>query len=198
MWKREEASDHFLGMIQKKSRLNFSRLLFFSRLKISRKIHKKMPISIITAMTQEGVIGLDQKLPWHIREELQYFKSMTLNKPIVMGLRTFESIGSRPLPRRRNVILTRNKNFVCSFSDCTILHSIESVLNLLKNENEIMIIGGASVYKQFLPLASRLYITIIHEVCKGDTYFPTINWSDWTLKEEHSRLLFTTKVYDRN
>jgi dihydrofolate reductase len=154
-----------------------------------------MLISMIVAMTEEGVIGRDQKLPWHIPEELQYFRAMTLNKPIVMGLRTFESMGSRPLPHRPNVILTHDENLVST--TCIVLHSVEAVLETLKDYDEIMIIGGASVYKQFLPLASRLYITIIHEAYKGDTYFPTVNWADWTLKDEHPRLLFTTKVYER-
>ncbi len=150
---------------------------------------------MIAAMTEEGVIGRDQKLPWQIPEELQYFRAMTLNKPIVMGSRTFESMGSRPLPHRPNIILTRDQEFVSA--TCTVLHSIEAVLDTLKGYEEIMIIGGASVYKQFLPLASRLYITIIHEAYKGDTYFPSVDWNDWALKNEDSRLLFTTKVYER-
>jgi dihydrofolate reductase len=150
---------------------------------------------MITAMTEEGVIGREQQLPWRIPEELQYFKAMTLNKPVVMGLRTFESMGSRPLPHRPNILLTHDQTFVST--TCIVLHSVEDVLEALKDYDEIMIIGGASVYKQFLPLASRLYITIIHEAYKGDTYFPTVNWADWTLTEEHPRLLFTTKVYER-
>jgi len=155
-----------------------------------------MIISLIAAMTDEGVIGLDQKLPWHILEELQYFKAITIHKPVVMGRKTFESMGSRPLPHRPNIILTHDQTFVST--SCTVLHSIEAVLEQLEHYDEIMIIGGANVYQQFLSRASRLYITIIHEAYKGDTYFPTIDWADWTLKEAHKKLLFTTKVYERS
>ncbi len=154
-----------------------------------------MVISLITAMTAAGVIGRSQQLPWHIPEELQYFKATTLHKPVVMGRKTWESMGSRPLPNRPNIILTRDQTFVST--TCTVLHSVEEVFQALHQYDEIMIIGGAKIYQQFLPLSSRLYITIIHEAYTGDTYFPTITWTDWVLKEEDTRLLFTTKVYER-
>lgn len=152
-------------------------------------------ISLITAMTTEGVIGRAGKLPWHIPEELKYFKAMTLNKPIVMGRKTFESMGSRPLANRLNIILTRESVFECS--GCLVVHSVEEVLEQCNPDEEIMIIGGADIYKQFLPLASQLYITIIHGTYEGDTYFPSIAWNDWVLKEEHPGLLFSTKIYIR-
>jgi dihydrofolate reductase len=154
-----------------------------------------MQISLITAMTEAGVIGLEGKLPWHIPEELQYFKAMTLNKPIVMGRKTFESMGKRPLPNRINIILTHDASFEAT--GCTVVHSVEALLEQFKEQEEIMIIGGGEIYKQFLPLASQLYITLIHEEYKGDTYFPPIEWSHWALKEEHLGALFTTQLYIR-
>lgn len=154
-----------------------------------------MKISLIAAMTQKGVIGQNQTLPWHIPEELKYFRAMTLNKPIVMGRKTFESMGSKPLPNRSNIILTRDRLFEAS--GCTVLHSVEEILQQFKQCDEMMIIGGADIYKLFLPLASRLYITVIHETYQGDTYFPHVDWTEWALKEEQPKVLFTTQVYDR-
>lgn len=154
-----------------------------------------MIISLITAMTKEGVIGRDQRLPWHISEELQYFKAMTLHKPVVMGRKTFESMGSRALPNRPNIILTNDRNFVSTV--CSVVHSVEETLSLLEKYDEIMVIGGKMVYEQFLPLASRLYVTIIHEAYTGDVYFPDVVWSDWILQEAQVKPLFTTKIYER-
>lgn len=154
-----------------------------------------MKISLITAMTGKGVIGRDQGLPWRIPEELKYFKSMTVHKSIVMGRKTFESMGRKPLAHRSNIILTRDLSYVAPL--CTVVHSVEEVLKQCEQDDEIMIIGGADIYKQFLPLASRLYVTLIHEAYAGDTYFPDVDWADWELKEAQPREQFTTKIYDR-
>lgn len=154
-----------------------------------------MIVSLITAMTEEGVIGRDQRLPWHIPEELQYFKSMTVHKPVVMGRKTFESMGSWALPNRPNIILTHDHTFVSPV--CSVVHSVEEALCLCAQYDEIMVIGGRIVYEQFLPVASRLYVTIIHEAYVGDVYFPSIVWSDWILKEAQVKPLFTTKIYEK-
>lgn len=135
-------------------------------------------ISIISAVAENRVIGNKNSLPWHLPADFRYFKENTLNKPIVMGLNTFESIGEKPLPDRKNIILNDNPNYIPP-EGCFVAHSIEELLDMVKNENEVMICGGASVYKQFLPLANRLYLTYIHHNFEGDTYFPEFNIDDW-------------------
>lgn len=156
-----------------------------------------MHIALIAAMTETGVIGQHNKLPWHIPEELKYFKKMTLDKPIIMGRKTFESMGSRPLPGRQNIILTQDKHFVVP--NCIVVHSIEETLSILgeDKEKEAMIIGGANIYQQFLPLASRLYLTIIHKVYPGDAYFPIVDWDQWTLVSSDAKSEYTIKVFDK-
>ncbi len=127
-------------------------------------------------MTKERVIGLGKDLPWYLPEELAYFKKMTMGKPIIMGQRTFESI-RRPLVGRKNIILSKDKNF--QPQGALSVNSIKSALEAVKNEAEVMIIGGASVYEQFLPLAQRIYLTIINRNFKGDVFFPKINYNEW-------------------
>ena len=130
-------------------------------------------ISMIAAMDKNQVIGQDQKMPWHLPADLKHFKAMTLGKPVIMGRRTFESIG-KPLPERHNIVLTRNQDF--AYEGVTVVRSIDEALIVAKAQSpdEIMIIGGATLYAAMLPLASRLYVTNIDVIAKGDTYFP-----DW-------------------
>lgn len=153
-----------------------------------------MKISMIAALSENGVIGNQGKLPWHLPEDLQYFKKMTLNKPVVMGRKTFESIG-RPLPQRQNIILTEDQNF--KVENCTIVHSREEALKVLVDFDEVMIIGGAKIYQLFLPLAQRLYLTLVHKNVVGDTYFPKLNWKQWQKSSEENHPLFSFVVYDR-
>jgi dihydrofolate reductase len=158
-----------------------------------------MRIALIAAMTREGVIGNHNTLPWHIPEELQYFKKMTLGKPIIMGRKTFESMNCKPLPKRKNIILTKStfaKDFD-SFENCIVVHSINEALSAAQESEEVMVIGGAKIYEAFLPLASRLYLTFIEAKYQGDTYFPKIDWEEWTVIEENNHVLFTTKILDR-
>ena len=145
-----------------------------------------MILSIISAIAENRVIGNKNALPWHLPADFKYFKEKTLNKTIVMGLNTFKSIGSKPLPNRKNIILNDDLNYV-SPDGCFVAHSINELLEMVKNENEVMICGGASVYKQFLPLANRLYLTYIHHNFEGDTYFPEFNMNDWKeiSREDH-------------
>ena len=137
-----------------------------------------MILSMISAVAENGVIGNKNALPWHMPADFKYFKESTLNKTIVLGLNTFKSIGEKPLPSRKHIILNNDKNYVAP-EGCLVAHSIEEVLEMIKNEPEVMICGGASVYKQFLPLAQRLYLTYIHHSFEGDTYFPEINLAEW-------------------
>lgn len=140
-----------------------------------------MKISLILAVANHGVIGYQQKLPWHLPADLAHFKKLTLNKPIIMGRKTYESIG-KPLPERRNIIITRNKNF--SVAGTESFSSIKEALENLQNENEIMIIGGAELFRETLPLATRIYLTSIHATFNGDTFFPELDYEIW---EESSR-----------
>ena len=128
-----------------------------------------MIISMIAAMASDRVIGDDNQMPWHLPADLQHFKRVTMNKPVVMGRKTFESIG-RPLPGRRNIVITRNTSYQAEGIE--VVSSPEEALNILKGTEEVMIIGGGNIYNQFLPLAERLYLTFIDLAVPGDTQFP--------------------------
>lgn len=133
-------------------------------------------LSIITAMDNNRLIGKNNALPWHLPEDLAFFKKTTLNKPIIMGRKTFESIG-RPLPGRANIIISRNKDY--SVDGCVVLDGIDSVLNYCKNDAEIMLIGGASLYEQWLAHAQQMYITRIDAEFEGDAWFPDYHPDTW-------------------
>jgi len=135
-----------------------------------------MKISIIAAMSRNRVIGINNTLPWHLPADLKHFKSITLNKTIVMGRKTYESIG-RPLPKRSNIIITRNADFLAE--GCTIVHTIDAALACATEQEEVMVIGGASFYEQILPRADRIYLTLIDGDFEGDTLFPEYDPSDW-------------------
>ncbi len=128
-----------------------------------------MHISMIAAMAKDRVIGKDNTMPWHLPADLAFFKKNTLKKPVIMGRNTYESIG-RPLPGRQNIVLTRNTELV--IPGVNIVNQVDEALALAGDVEEVMIIGGAKVYEQFLPLATRLYITEIDLTTEGDTFFP--------------------------
>ena len=135
-------------------------------------------ISMIAATAENRVIGNKNTIPWHLPADFKYFKETTLGKTIVMGLNTFNSIGGKPLPGRKHIILNNDPNYVPP-AECTVAHSIEEVLEMAKDVRELMICGGASVYKQFLPMAHKLYLTYVHASPEGDTYFPEVNLAEW-------------------
>ncbi len=135
-----------------------------------------MIISIIAAIGNNRVIGIKNSLPWHFPADLEYFKKNTIGKPVIMGAKTFESIG-KSLPNRKNIILSDDPDFKAS--GCLIAHSIEEALKQAEESEEIMIAGGVSIYKQFLPLANRLYLTFIHHDFEGDSFFPEFDLNDW-------------------
>jgi len=140
-----------------------------------------MRMSAICAMSQNRVIGQNNQLPWHLPADLQHFKKITLNHPIIMGRKTFESIG-RPLPQRCNIILTRDVTFQAP--GCVVANSIETALESVKYSDEVFVVGGALLYQQFLPQIEKLYLTIIHQDFEGDAFFPVLNFNAW---EEISR-----------
>ncbi len=135
-----------------------------------------MKLSIIVAMDKNRVIGRGDALPWHISSDLKHFKKITMGKPIIMGRKTHESIG-RPLPGRENIILTRDKTYQAE--GCTVLNSMEEIFEHCKDIEEVMITGGAEIYKLILEQTSNLYLTEVHTEIKGDTYFPEFDRSEW-------------------
>jgi dihydrofolate reductase len=136
-----------------------------------------MRLSIIVAMDDNQLIGKDNALPWHLPADLGYFKKTTTGKTVLMGRKTYESIG-RPLPNRRNVVVSRNTDFQAE--GCEVVGSIEAALDLAKDDDEVMVMGGASFYEQMLPSADRLYITQIEGEHEGDAYFPKFNRSEFS------------------
>jgi dihydrofolate reductase len=135
-----------------------------------------MRISLIVAMDRNGVIGAAGRLPWRLPADLRRFKAITMGKPIVMGRRTHESIG-RPLPGRENIVMTRDRDFRAP--GCTILHGVDAVLEHCRGAEEIMIMGGAELYRQLLPKADRIYLTEVNASVAGDTYFPAWDRASW-------------------
>lgn len=133
-------------------------------------------ISICVAMAENRVIGIENKMPWHLTADLKNFKKITMGKPILMGRKTFESIG-RPLPGRKNIIISRNHDYLQQ--GCEVHHSIDTALKSCAEYEEIMIIGGSDFYRSMLPKATHLYLTLIHAEFSGDTFFPEFNWNDW-------------------
>lgn len=140
-----------------------------------------MKISVIAAMSENRVIGRDGSLPWHLPTDLARFKAITTGHTVIMGRKTFESVG-QPLPNRRTIIITRNDDYQCA--GVFIAHSLDEALDHAAREDEIFILGGEAVYRIALPRADRLYLTIIHATIEGDTYFPTLNFDDWKLVED--------------
>jgi len=140
-------------------------------------------ISAIVAMSENHVIGDDNQLPWHLPADLKHFKTITSGHPILMGRKTYESIG-RPLPNRTNIIITRNASYEAP--GCIVVQSINEAVESAASlgSNEIFIIGGAEVYKQLLPNIERIYLTIVHDVFDGDAFFPEFNANDWIEKEK--------------
>ncbi len=139
-------------------------------------------ISLIAAMGQNRVIGNNNKLPWHLPADLQFFKNTTTGKSIVMGRRTWDSIG-RPLPGRKNIVITRNNNFAPK--GVTVANSLENAIAAADSE-EVMIIGGATIYEQSMPLADHLYITRINHYFEGNVFFPEIDPIHWEENFCHS------------
>ena len=141
-------------------------------------------LSIITAMDQNRLIGRDNALPWHLPADLAFFKKTTLGKPILMGRKTYESIG-RPLPGRQNIIISRDPEY--HMEGCDSATSIEQALSMIENHPEAMLIGGSSLYQQTIDLADKLYITYIHSQFEGDAWFPEIPLQNWieSAREDH-------------
>jgi len=137
-------------------------------------------ISLIWAMDENRVIGYRNQLPWRLPEDLKFFKRVTMGHPIMMGRKTFESIG-KPLPGRENIIVTRDESY--QKEGCAVMNSIEDFMSYAKGkEEEIFVIGGAEIFKEVLPEADKLYLTMIHHQFEGDTFFPVFDIEKWELE----------------
>jgi dihydrofolate reductase len=159
-------------------------------------------ISIIVAVSEDWGIGKDNELLWHISEDLKRFKKLTSGNTVIMGKKTWESLPRRPLPGRKNIVLTDDPNE--SIENSVTAYSIDDALDKCGPEEEIFIIGGGSIYRQFMPIADRLFITHVHKKAPADIYFPEIDRSIWKIieKEEFKAdddigLSYTYAIYER-
>ena len=149
-----------------------------------------LPIGIVVAAADNDVIGRNNALPWDLPDDLRHFRRVTMGKPVLMGRRTFESIG-RPLPGRSNVVISRNRSFAAD--GVRVVASLAEALEFAENialidgAGELMVIGGAQVYELALPLATRLYLTRVHVRPEGDTHLPAIDWEEWRETERDER-----------
>lgn len=152
-----------------------------------------MKVSLIVAAAANNVIGADGGLPWHLPNDFKYFKRITMGKPIVMGRRTWESIG-KPLPGRLNIVLTRSKQFEAS--GVTVASSPTAAIAAAGDADELMIIGGGQIYNQFLDTADRIYLTYVDTRIDGDTLFPEPAPGDWVLTSSESHTADETHAFD--
>jgi dihydrofolate reductase len=137
----------------------------------------KPTLSLIWAMADNRVIGIENRLPWKLPADMKWFRQNTLGKPIIMGRLTFESFGAKPLPGRRNIIISRNPSYAAEGIET--YSSLEEALKATQSDDEVMIIGGMSLYQQALPLADRLYMTLVHTAADGDAWFPEFDLQQW-------------------
>lgn len=159
-----------------------------------------MIISLIAAMDKNRLIGKENGLPWHLPADFKHFKEVTMGKPIIMGRKTFESIG-KPLPGRKNIVISR-KGF--SADGITVVDSIEKALKAVESTDEVMVIGGASFYEQMIDRADRMYLTLVEAEFVGDAWFPDFDSKDWDVisesvykSDEKNNYDFTIRVYQR-
>lgn len=159
-------------------------------------------VSLIVAMAKNRVIGINNTLPWHLPADLKHFRTLTMGHHIVMGRKTYESIG-KPLPGRTSVVVTRNPAY--SAPGVIAVNSLEAAISACGNDNEIFVIGGAELYLQAIALADRIYLTEINADIRGDAHFPEFNRSEWheTSREAHTQqepqpLDYHFVIYQRN
>lgn len=152
-----------------------------------------MKLSCVIAMDENRAIGYQNKLPWHMPADLAHFKAKTINKPIIMGRKTYESIG-RPLPKRRNIIITRDKQYQAE--GCEVFNSIEHALDAVRDCEEAAIIGGANLFNQVFPRVDTFYLTKIHHQFEADTFLDEFDFSDWQVTENQFNHADADNPYD--
>jgi dihydrofolate reductase len=153
-----------------------------------------MTISLIAAASENNVIGKDGTLPWHLPNDLKRFRSLTTGHPIIMGRRTFESIG-HPLPQRHNIVVTHRRDL--ALPECEVVGSLEDAIASAKRDKseEIFIIGGGTLYKEALPFADRIHLTRVHATVDGDTFFPELPETEWREAEREPHEADDEHVY---
>lgn len=144
-----------------------------------------MEIALIAAMAANRVIGRDNQLPWHLPEDLQHFKRLTLGHHLIMGRKTFDSIG-RPLPGRTTVIVTRQTDYV-SPPGCLVANSLEHAVELCSKEEQVFVVGGAEIYRQALDMANQMYLTEVKVTVEGDAFFPEFSLDQWQAVEREEK-----------
>ena len=146
---------------------------------------KQTRVTLVVAVADSGVIGRDNSLPWHLPDDLKHFKRITLGKPVVMGRKTFESIG-KPLPGRHNIVVTRDANY--RREGVTVVHTVDGALRAADGAEEIMVIGGADLFRLFLWSATRVHLTRVHGAIAGDIHWAPLDESEWrrSAAEEHA------------
>ena len=166
-------------------------------------VNKRPSLSIIVAMAENLAIGKDNDLLWHLGSDLKRFKRLTMGHPVVMGRRTWESLPKRPLPGRRNIVFTQNPDFEDEGAE--VVHSVNGLFKALKDCNdEVFVMGGASIYQLLLPFTNKLYVTRVYREFDGDVFFPVIDMSEFNLVslsdpmfDEESGLDYAYEEYDR-
>lgn len=138
-------------------------------------------VSIIVAVAQNGVIGDKNALLWHIKEDMRFFRTTTSGHAVIMGRKTFESLGSKPLPKRTNIVITRQD---IEFDGALTAHSLQEAIAMAGDDSEIFVIGGAQIYAEALQCADRIYLTRVERDYDGDTSFPAVDWTQWHLVAE--------------
>lgn len=156
-----------------------------------------MILSLLVAASENNVIGKDNKLPWHLPNDLKYFKNLTWGMPILMGRKTFDSIG-KPLPGRKSVVITRNEDW--QHEGVAVVHSVEEAIKKAEDlgAKEIFVVGGAEIFQSALPAANRVYFTLIHKAIEGDTFFPPLLKSEWRLVSERFCEADEKNAYDHS
>ena len=161
-----------------------------------------MKISLIAAMSENRVIGRDGALPWHLPADLARFKSITTGHTLIMGRKTFESVG-KPLPNRRSIVISRNSDYQCE--GVVVAHSFDEALEHGAGQEEVFVLGGQAVFELALPRADRIYLTMVHASIDGDTHFPPFDPSEWTFVEDERHeaddrhaYAFSFRRYERN
>lgn len=152
-------------------------------------------LSIIVAKAKNNVIGKNNELIWHLPEDLRRFKALTTGKVIIMGRKTFESLG-RVLPNRKHVIFTRNLDFTIENENVEIVHDLSEIQKYIDSEDECFVIGGGLIYNMLMPYADKIYATVINQDFDGDTYFPVINEKEWEIEKTEKGLKNEDNPYD--
>ena len=151
-----------------------------------------MILSLIAAMDNNRLIGRDNALPWHLPADLAHFKNITMAKPILMGRKTYDSIG-RPLPGRTNIVVTRSSDL--QVEGVTVVNSIEEAISVVPDAEELMIIGGSSIYELVLPKAHRMYLSFVEGEFEGDAWFPEFDESEWEITDTQALALDKKNVH---